>query len=123
MVYAAAGGTGVGVLQAAADAGIYSIGVDSNQNYMHPGSVLTSMMKRVDNAVYNTFKDGTEGNFTAGIQVLDLSTDGVGYAVDENNAALINDDMKAAVEAAKAKIIAGEIKVHDYTSDDSCPVK
>jgi basic membrane protein A len=122
VVYAAAGGTGVGVLQAAADADILSIGVDSNQNYLHPGKVLTSMLKRVDNAVYDTFKAGTEGNFEAGIQVLDLSTDGVGYAVDEFNAALITDDMKAAVEDARAKIISGEISVHDYTSDDSCPV-
>ena len=122
VVYAAAGGTGVGVLQAAADAGIFSIGVDGNQNYMHPGSVLTSMTKRVDNAVYNTFKEGTEGMFKSGIQVLDLSTDGVGYAIDEYNKALISDDVKAAVEDARAKIISGEIKVHDYTSDDSCPV-
>jgi basic membrane protein A len=121
VVYAAAGGTGVGVLQAAADAGVFSIGVDSNQNYLHPGSVLTSMMKRVDNAVYNTFNEGTEGMFETGIQVLDLSTEGVGYAVDENNEALISDQMAAAVEDAKAKIIAGELMVHDYTSDDSCP--
>jgi len=121
VVYAAAGGTGVGVLQAAADAGIYSIGVDSNQNYMHPGSVLTSMMKRVDNATYEVFKAGVEG-FTPGLRVMDLASDGVGYAVDENNAALVTDDMKAAVEAAKAKIISGEIMVHDYTTDDACPV-
>jgi basic membrane protein A and related proteins len=58
VIYAAAGGTGVGVLQAAADEGILSIGVDSNQNYMHPGKVLTSMLKRVDNAVYEAFKEG-----------------------------------------------------------------
>jgi basic membrane protein A and related proteins len=58
VIYAAAGGTGVGVLQAAADEGILSIGVDSNQNYLHPGKVLTSMLKRVDNAVYEAFKEG-----------------------------------------------------------------
>jgi hypothetical protein len=57
VVYAAAGGTGVGVLQAAADQGIFSIGVDSNQNYLHPGSVLTSMLKRVDVAVYDAFME------------------------------------------------------------------
>ena len=57
-IYAAAGGTGIGVLQAAADAGKLGIGVDSNQNYLHPGTVLTSMLKRVDVAVYNAFKDG-----------------------------------------------------------------
>ncbi len=122
VIYAAAGGTGVGVLQAAADAGVFSIGVDSNQNHLHPGSVLTSMLKRVDNAVYDTFKEGTEGNFEPGIEVLDLSTEGVGYSVDEHNEALISDEMKAAVEDAKAKIVSGEIAVHEYTSDDSCPV-
>ncbi len=122
VIYAAAGGTGVGVLQAAADAGVFSIGVDSNQNHLHPGSVLTSMLKRVDNAVYDTFKEGTEGNFEPGIEVLDLSTEVVGYSVDEHNDALISYEMKAAVEDAKAKIVSGEIAVHDYTSDDSCPV-
>jgi len=123
VVYAAAGGTGVGVLQAAADAGIFSIGVDSNQNYMHPGSVLTSMMKRVDNAVYNTFNEGVDGTFTSGIEVMNLAADGVGYALDENNAGIVSDDMKAAVEAAKASIIAGDIVVADYMSTDSCPVE
>ena len=121
VVYAAAGGTGVGVLQAAADAGVFSIGVDSNQNYLHPGSVLTSMLKRVDNATYEVFSGGVEG-FEAGISVMDLGAEGVGYAVDENNEALITDEMRAAVEDAKAKIITGEIEVHDYMSSDSCPV-
>jgi basic membrane protein A len=120
VIYAAAGGTGVGVLQAAADEGVFSIGVDSNQNHMHPGSVLTSMLKRVDNAVYDVFSDGNEG-FEAGIQVMDLGSEGVGVAVDEHNEALISDEMTAAVEEAKAKIVSGEIEVHDYTSDDSCP--
>ncbi|MCP3971038.1 MAG: BMP family ABC transporter substrate-binding protein [Rhodobacteraceae bacterium] len=122
VVYAAAGGTGVGVLQAAADAGILSIGVDSNQNYMHPGQVLTSMTKHVDNATYETFKNGVEG-FEAGVVIMDLSTDGIGYAVDEHNASLVSDEMTAAVEEAKAKIIAGEIVVHNYTTDDNCPVE
>ena len=121
VVYAAAGGTGVGVLQAAADAGIKSIGVDSNQNYLHPGSVLTSMLKRVDNAVYEAFKTGTDGTFQTGVVVMDLAADGVGYAMDENNAELVSAEMQAAVEDAKAKIISGEIAVHDYMSDDSCP--
>ena len=121
VVYAAAGGTGVGVLQTAADNGIFSIGVDSNQNYLHPGSVLTSMLKRVDNATYEVFSAGVDG-FEAGINVMNLEAEGVGYAVDEHNEALITDDMRAAVEEAKAKIISGEIMVHDYTSDDSCPV-
>jgi basic membrane protein A len=121
VVYHAAGGTGRGVLQAAADAGIYGIGVDSNQNYMHPGSVLTSMLKRVDVAVYNAFMDVNNGAFTPGIVVMGLAEGGVGYAIDENNEALITADMRAAVEAASAAIIDGSVVVHNYESDMSCP--
>ncbi|MCW1918492.1 BMP family ABC transporter substrate-binding protein [Rhodobacter sp. KR11] len=119
VIYAAAGATGVGVLQAAADLKILSIGVDSNQNYIHPGSVLTSMLKRVDNAVYEAFKEGAD--LKAGINVMDLAAGGVDYAMDDNNAPLVTDDMKAKVEAAKAAIISGEVKVHDYMSDNTCP--
>jgi basic membrane protein A and related proteins len=123
VVYHAAGGTGVGVLQAAADAGVFGIGVDSNQNYLHPGSVLTSMLKRVDVAVYDALMDAQNGEWTPGIVVMGLAEDGVGYALDEHNAALITDEMQAAAEEAKAKIIAGEITVHDYTTDGACPVQ
>lgn len=121
VIYHAAGGTGIGVLQAAADAGKLGIGVDSNQNYLHPGQVLTSMLKRVDNAVYDAMADVKAGTFTPGLNVMGLKEDGVGYAVDENNETLITPEMKAAAEDAKARIISGEIKVHDYMSDDSCP--
>ncbi|NSX54449.1 BMP family lipoprotein [Parasulfitobacter algicola] len=120
VVYAAAGGTGVGVLQTAADENILSIGVDSNQNHLHPGKVLTSMVKRVDNAVYAAFTEGP--GLEKGFQVMGLNNDGVGYAVDDNNATLVTADMTAAVEEAKAKIVSGEITVHDYMSDNSCPV-
>ena len=120
VIYAAAGGTGVGVLQAAADEGIYSIGVDSNQNHLHPGSVLTSMLKRVDVAVYDVLKSGADTQ--TGQMRLGLAEEGVGYAVDEHNAALISDDMKAAAEDAKAKIISGELEVTAYYANDSCPV-
>ena len=119
VIYAAAGGTGIGVLQAAADEGILSIGVDSNQNYLHPGQVLTSMVKRVDNAVYDAFKEGAE--MTTGINVMGLANNGVDYALDDNNKSLITDEMKAKVEEAKARIISGEITVHDYMSDNTCP--
>ncbi|MEM1373930.1 MAG: BMP family ABC transporter substrate-binding protein [Pseudomonadota bacterium] len=119
VVYAAAGGTGVGVLQTAADEDILSIGVDSNQNYLHPGEVLTSMLKRVDNAVYTAFKDGP--GLETGFQVAGLANDGVGYALDEFNESLVSQDMIDTVEAAKAAIIAGETMVHDYTSDETCP--
>ncbi len=121
VVYAAAGGTGVGVLQAAADAGKLGIGVDSNQNGLQPGKILTSMVKRVDLAVYNAFMDSKNGAFTAGINDLGLKEDGVGYAMDDNNKALVTPEMLEAVEKAKADIIAGTIKVHDYMSDNACP--
>lgn len=121
VVYAAAGGTGVGVLQTAADEGILSIGVDSNQNYMHPGKVLTSMMKRVDNAVYDAFTQGE--NLETGFNVMGLSNGGVGYALDDNNATLVSADMQAAVDAAAAAIGSGALSVHDYMSDNSCPVE
>ncbi len=121
VVYAAAGATGLGVLQTAADNNKFSIGVDSNQNYLHPGSVLTSMIKRVDLAVYNAYADSKADKFTGGVQALGVAEDGVGYALDDNNAKLITDDMKTAVEKAKADIIAGTVKVHDYMSDNACP--
>jgi basic membrane protein A len=119
VIYAAAGGTGIGVLQTAADEGILSIGVDSNQNYMHPGKVLTSMLKRVDNAVYEAFKEGVD--LKPGINVMGLANDGVGYAMDEHNAALVTPEMQAAVDAAAAQIKSGELVVHDYMSDNTCP--
>ncbi|MCS6778133.1 MAG: BMP family ABC transporter substrate-binding protein [Geminicoccaceae bacterium] len=116
VVYAAAGGTGIGVLQAAKDKGKFSIGVDSNQNYLHPGSVLTSMLKRVDVAVYNAFKDARAGTWKAGRLDLGLAEDGVGYALDEHNRGVLTPDMVAKLEAAKADIIAGRLVVKDYYS-------
>jgi len=121
VVYAAAGGTGVGVLQAAADAGKLGIGVDSNQNGLQPGKVLTSMLKRVDVAVYNAFMDTKDDKFTPGFNNLGLKEGGVDYAMDENNKDLVTEEMKAAVEQAKADIAAGKIEVHDYMSDNACP--
>ncbi len=119
VVYAAAGGTGVGVLQTAADSNILSIGVDANQNYLHPGQVLTSMMKRVDNAVYEAFTAG--GDVATGINVMGVANQGVGYALDEFNQPLITADMQARVDAAAAGITDGSIMVHDYTTDETCP--
>ena len=114
VVFAAAGGTGVGVLQTAADEGILSIGVDSNQNYLHSGKVLTSMLKRVDIAVYEAFTAGNNlktGNFMGA----------VGFAMDEHNASLVTADMQAKVEAAEAAIAGGSLSVHNYTDDETCP--
>lgn len=122
VVFAAAGGTGLGVLQTAADEGILSIGVDANQNYLHEGQVLTSMLKRVDVAVYNAFSADADA-FEPGIVVLGLAEEGVGYAMDEFNAELVTEEMIAAVDAARAEIIAGTISVHNFTEDGSCPVE
>jgi basic membrane protein A len=120
IVYAAAGGSGLGVLQAAKDQGKLAIGVDSNQNYLQPGSVLTSVMKRVDVAVYNSFND--DADFTAGTSVLGLKDEGVALAMDENNASLISPEQMEAVDAAKQAIIDGSVSVHDYSTDNTCPV-
>jgi len=122
VVYQAAGGTGIGVLQAAADAKKLGIGVDSNQNSLHPGFVLTSMLKRVDNATYKTFKDAQDGTWKAGKVVLGLAEDGVGWALDEANAKLITPEMKAAADKAAADIKSGAIKVHDYMAAGNCPL-
>ena len=121
VIYHAAGGTGSGVIKAAADAGKLAIGVDSNQNGMAPGSVLTSMLKRVDVAAYETLKKAMDGEFEAGVVTLGLAEGGVDWALDENNKDLITDEIKAAVEKAKADIIAGTIKVHNYDDDQNCP--
>ncbi|NDR55939.1 BMP family lipoprotein [Aliiruegeria sabulilitoris] len=119
VVFAAAGGTGVGVLQAAADEGILSIGVDSNQNHLHPGKVLTSMVKRVDNAVEKAFDDGP--GFETGIVVMGVSNEGVGFAMDENNADIVDANWKSAADMAAEKISSGELSVHDYMADNTCP--
>jgi basic membrane protein A len=115
VVFAAAGGTGVGVYQAAKDAGKLAIGVDSNQNHLHPGTMLTSMVKRVDVAVFNAFK-----GVKPGVTSLGLAEGGVDYALDEHNAKLVSADMKKKVNAAKADIIAGKIKVIDYMAANAC---
>ncbi|KGM50476.1 BMP family lipoprotein [Pseudooceanicola atlanticus] len=119
VIYAAAGGTGVGVLQTAADEDILSIGVDSNQNYMHPGEVLTSMLKRVDNAVYDAMIAGAD--METGFNVMGVANGGIDYAMDEYNAELVSEEMQTAVDEAKAAIASGELSVHDYTSDSTCP--
>lgn len=121
VLYQVSGGSGAGVLQAAADAGVLGIGVDSNQNYLHPGNVLTSMLKRVDVATYNAFNDEKTGKWSAGTIVLGLAEEGVGAAFDDNNAKLITPEMKAAVDKATADIKSGAVVVHDFRSDKACP--
>ncbi|HEY4083786.1 MAG TPA: BMP family ABC transporter substrate-binding protein [Burkholderiaceae bacterium] len=115
VVFAAAGGTGVGVYQAAKDSGKFAIGVDSNQNHVQPGTMLTSMVKHVDVAVYNVLK-----GWKAGAQTLGLKEGGVDYALDEFNAKVFTPALKAKAEAVKADIISGKIKVIDYRANNAC---
>jgi basic membrane protein A len=115
VVFAAAGGTGMGIYQAAKDSKKLAIGVDSNQNHVQPGTMLTSMVKRVDVAVYNVAK-----SHKAGVSVLGLKEDGVDFAMDAHNAKLVSADMKKKVDAMKADIIGGKIKVADYMADNAC---
>lgn len=117
VIFSAAGPTGLGVIQAAADAGKFAIGVDSNQNHIRPGHVLTSMLKRVDLAVARSMKAARNGTWEPGLTVLGLKESGVDYAVDEYNRAFITEAMTARLEEARAKIISGEIIVTDAMAD------
>jgi len=120
VIFSAAGSSGLGAFDAVEQqrkqngrATHFVIGVDSNQNMVKPGFVLTSMVKRVDNAVYDIVKDVVNHRFSPGLHVFGLDKDGVGYAMDDNNKDLISPEAIQEAEAAKKKIIAGEIKVTD----------
>ncbi len=120
VIFAAAGGTGVGVYQAAKDQGRLAIGVDSNQNHLHPGTMLSSMVKRVDVAVFQIARSVKDSSWKSGVQVLGLKENGVALAMDEHNAKLITPEMKKKLDAAQADIVAGRIKVADYMADNAC---
>ncbi|MBL8047820.1 MAG: BMP family ABC transporter substrate-binding protein [Chthonomonas sp.] len=111
VVYAAAGRAGLGTIKAAKDAGKFCIGVDSDQDDLEKGVVLTSMIKRVDEAVYATIKDLKEGKYSAGETIYDLKSNGVGTSDFRNTKSVIGDAGMKKIEEAKAKIIAGEVKV------------
>jgi len=114
VVYQAAGGTGIGVLQAAADAGIYGIGVDTNQNWMHPGNMLTSMLKRLDLTIFVQAEKTAAGTFEPGIHFLGLADGMVGYATEDGQ---VTAEMQSAVDAAAAEIVSGAITVADWSQE------
>jgi basic membrane protein A and related proteins len=115
VVFSAAGTSGLGIMQAAKDARILAIGVDSNQNGLHPGTILTSMVKRVDLAVLQAF-NGVQPGVTA----LGLKEGGVDLAMDEHNAKLVTAAMRARLDAARVEIVSGKLKVIDYTVAMRC---
>ncbi len=115
VVFSAAGTTGIGIMQAAKDGGILAIGVDSNQNHLHPGTMLTSMVKRVDLAVYTAFK-----GVKPGVIALGLKEGALDYAMDQYNDKLVTPEMRRKVEAAKADIISGKLQVVDFTAANRC---
>ena len=121
VIFQAAGATGLGVLAATADAKKLGIGVDSNQNGLHPGHMLTSMLKRVDVATRTSFQAAKDGIWKPGIAVLGLKEDGVALAFDDENAPLVSAEQKARVMQAAEDIKSGKVKVHDYMTDKTCP--
>jgi basic membrane protein A and related proteins len=115
VVFAAAGTSGLGILQAAHDARILAIGVDSNQNGLHPGTVLTSVIKRVDRAVEQAF-----AGVKPGVTALGLKEGGMDLAMDQHNAKLITPAMRERLAAVRAQIEAGQRTVVDYTTAMAC---
>lgn len=114
IIFAAAGATGGGLFDAAEEKKKFAIGVDSNQNWIKPGYILTSMMKRVDVAVFSTIQDGFENKFKPGVIRYGLSNQGVDFALDQYNQKLISADAVKKVEKIKSEIISGKIQVPDY---------
>jgi len=122
VTFAVAGGSGLGVLQTAKEKGKLSIGVDSNQNHLYPGSVLTSMVKRVDNAVYDSFMQMKNGTWKAGVTAKGIKEGGVDWALDEHYRKLITPEIEKKVLGVRKDIIDGKIKVIDIrTSNAACP--
>lgn len=116
IIFAAAGGSSIGVLRAADEMNKLAIGVDTNQNGIFPGRVLTSMVKRVDVAVYETLKNSREGAWSPGIKYLGVKEGALDYAVDQNNRALMTEKLIEEVATAKDKIINGKITVESYSA-------
>jgi basic membrane protein A len=114
IVFAAAGASGLGVFDAAEEKKQFAIGVDSNQDWTKPGLILTSMLKRVDEAVFATIEEAKAGKFTAGVKRFGLSNKGIDYAADQYNAKILTGPVRKRADELKAQIIAGKIAVPDY---------
>lgn len=114
VIFTAAGNSGLGVFDAAAEQKKLAIGVDSNQNWVKPGFVLTSMLKRVDEAVFDSIRSLKDGKFETGFVRYGVKSKGIDYAMDENNKSLVSADDVKRLESLRQDIIKGKIKVPDY---------
>ncbi len=114
VIFAAAGASGLGVLDAAEERKKFAIGCDSNQDWAKPGFVLTSMLKRVDEAVFATIEEAKQGKFSGGVKHFGLGNSGVGYSVDQYNAKILTEAVRQRADELKEEIIAGKIIVPDY---------
>jgi len=121
VVLQAAGQTGIGVLRAAADAKVLGIGSDSNQNGLYPGHVLTSLLKRTDNAVYLALRDAASSEWKPGTRLLGVAEGGIDLAIDDADKPLVTDEMRQAIDKAKKAIVAGKLVVPDWAKARSCP--
>lgn len=122
VIFAPAGASAMGVFDAAEEKNLYAIGVDSNQNWIKPGRIISSMLKRVDEAVYNVIKETSQGNFKSGVKTFGLKDKGVDYAIDQHNEAFMKPH-KEKIEAQRQDILSGKIKVPDYYEIQKAEVK
>lgn len=122
VVFAVAGGSGMGALQMAKQKGKLAIGVDSNQNYLYPGTMLTSMVKRVDVAIYDSFKSVQNGTWKGGVTYKGLKEGGVDWVLDKDNRGVVTPEIEQRVNAVRTDIINGKTRVIDYRAGSSCPV-
>jgi len=120
VIFSAAGASGAGLFDAIEErskgvaAKRFAIGVDSNQNWVKPGLVLTSMIKRVDRAVLSSIQDTKSGTFSGGTQRLGLANQGIDYAIDQHNASILTPEMRKSLDAVRKEIVNGKVKVPDY---------
>jgi len=123
VIYAAAGGSGNGVYDAAANnSRVFAIGVDSNQNFLHPGTMLTSMVKKVGVAAFGTWDESRQGTWKGGVKSLGLAENGVDWQLDIFNRNLVSLKDEKKINDIRADIISGKIKVVDFLDNNQCPV-
>tara|TARA_R110001583_G_scaffold9945_4_gene46307 strand:- start:15886 stop:16872 length:987 start_codon:yes stop_codon:yes gene_type:complete len=122
IIFTPSGGSSIGALRATHERGVLGIGVDSNQNHLFPGSVLTSALVKVDNAVFRALLAAQRNIWGDQIKTMGLQENGVGLAYDKYNAPLISEKLRNEVEAVKEKIILKEIKINNYVHDKQCNI-